>query len=73
MFDLEDAFGNSRKVDLKLKAKKCAFGVTKGHSLGCLIMPKGINPKIKIEAMLGCPPPEVNKGCPAPQRMTHDT
>jgi hypothetical protein len=48
--DLAKTFANMRRVGLKLNQEKCVFGVTKGKSLGCLILAKKIeeNPnKIK--------------------------
>jgi hypothetical protein len=53
--DLEEAFANLRKVNIKLNPAKCAFGVPSGKLLGFLVSHRGIeaNPdKVKdIEEM----------------------
>jgi hypothetical protein len=61
--DLQETFANFRQAGLKIKSKKCVFGVKKGKFLGCLVSTKGIeaNPS-KIEAILRMEPPSTKKG-----------
>jgi hypothetical protein len=40
--DLEETFANLRKVNIKLKPTKCAFGVLSGKLLGFLVSHRGI-------------------------------
>lgn len=55
--DLEETFKNIRKASLRLKGKKCTFGVRKGQFVGYKITPKGIQSrKEKIEAITSMMP-----------------
>ena len=50
--DLEETFGNLRKINLKLNPEKCVFGVLSGKLLGFFVSQRGIeaNPD-KIKAI----------------------
>jgi hypothetical protein len=51
--DLQEAFSNLRKRNLKLNPKKCTFRVQKGKILGCIVSIKGIDPNPdKVQAIL---------------------
>jgi hypothetical protein len=56
--DLEETFTNLRKVNIKLNAAKCAFGVPSGKLLGFLVSHRGIeaNPD-KVKAIKEMRPP----------------
>jgi hypothetical protein len=56
--DLEETFGNLRKVNIKLNPTKCAFGVPSGKLLGFLMSHRGIeaNPD-KVKAIKEMHPP----------------
>jgi hypothetical protein len=56
--DLTETFTNMREAKLKLSPEKCAFGVTWGKVLGCLVSTKGIDVSPdKIKAILQMQPP----------------
>lgn len=60
--DLQEAFYNLSQVSLKLKAKKCAFGVTDGKFLGYMITKEGIKPHLqKVQTILCMEPPKTIK------------
>lgn len=60
--DLEEIFGNIRRVRLKLKIKKCTFGVNEGHFLIFRITPEGIKPrKERVEAVTSMTSPRTIK------------
>lgn len=60
--DLRETFDNIRKVGLRLKAKKCSFGVTEGYFLGFRITPHRIKARTeKIEAVMFMVPPRTIK------------
>ena len=40
--DLEETFGNLRKINLKLNHEKCLFGVPSGKLLGFFVSQRGI-------------------------------
>jgi ribosomal protein S3AE len=40
--DLAETFSNMHRAQLKLNPEKCAFGVSRGKVLGCLVSMKGI-------------------------------
>jgi hypothetical protein len=60
--DLAETFTNMCEARLKLNPEKCAFGVTRGKVLGCLVSTKGIeaNPD-NIKAIIQMHPPQTNK------------
>jgi len=56
--DLEETFGNLRKINLKLNLEKCVFGVPSGKLLGFFVSHRGIeaNPdKIKAIEQIQAP------------------
>lgn len=58
LVNLEETLGNMRRAGLRLKAKKCAFGVNEGYFLGFRITPEGIKPRTeKVEAVTAMTPP----------------
>jgi hypothetical protein len=60
--DLKETFSNLRVVGLKLNPEKCAFRVSRGKMLGCIIGPEGIhvNPD-KTKAILSMVEPSTKK------------
>ena len=64
--DLEETFGNLRRVNLKLNPEKCVFGVPSGKLLGFLVSCRGIeaNPD-KIDAIEKIEAPGASKMCSA--------
>lgn len=60
--DLCETFANLPQHSLKLNPKKCAFRVTKGKLLGCLVSQEGIqaNPD-KVEANRNMQPPRTKR------------
>jgi hypothetical protein len=56
--DLEEAFANLRKVNIKLNPAKCAFGVPSGKLLGFLVSHRGIEANLdKVKAIEEMRPP----------------
>jgi hypothetical protein len=57
--DLQEAFSNLRKGNLKLNPEKYTFGVQKGKILDCIVSTKGIDPNPdKVQAILNMRIPE---------------
>ena len=51
--DLRETFANLKHFNIKLKPKKCTFGVPAGQLLGYLISARGIEADLgKIQAIL---------------------
>jgi hypothetical protein len=60
--NLTEIFVNMREAKLKLNLEKCAFGVTRGRVLGCLVSTKGIEASPdKIKVILQMQPPQTRK------------
>jgi hypothetical protein len=45
--DLDEAFDNMRRAQLKLNLEKCVFGISRGKVLGCLVSVKGIEANLE--------------------------
>lgn len=61
--NLEETLPHKRKVGLRLKAKKCMFGIIEGQFLGFQITPNGtraMQEKIEAAAKIG-PPRTIKK------------
>ncbi|GKA73831.1 reverse transcriptase domain-containing protein [Tanacetum coccineum] len=56
--DIDETFHTLRKINMKLNAKKCTFGVVEGIFLGYMISPEGIKPcpdKTEVVLQLSSP------------------
>nr|GEV36236.1 reverse transcriptase domain-containing protein [Tanacetum cinerariifolium] len=60
--DIEETFRTLRKINMKLKPKKCAFGLAEGVFLGYVVTPEGIKScPDKTAAVLQLPSPRTIK------------